>query len=468
MVKLTFYGGVNEIGGNKILLEDKDTRVFLDFGKAFSRRAKFFEEFINPRTSNGIEDFLTMGLLPNIEGIYRDDLMKLADRKIVEPNIDAVLLTHAHSDHADYISFLHEKIPIYMGETCHFILRALEERSNRAIEREILSYRQRPYDRKDEPIKRKINLFRTGDKFHIGSLEIEPIHVDHSVPGAYGFMIYTSEGPIAYTGDIRLHGTAAELSHDFIERAKCEKPMALIIEGTRIGDEDKDESEELVFQESRKIISSTNRLILADFNFKDVDRLRTFLNVAKENERKLVVKLNDAYFLKYLSKDPKLNIPNFDSDDIIIYLPKMGSGLYQDSDYRLSDKQFLGRVNTWNAQEIIKKESKVLCALGFYSFNVLIDMKPQRGATYIHSASEPYNEEQEISQGRINAWMDYFGLHKFQCHCSGHARRKHLFKIVADIAPSRLYPIHTTHPDMYKRIFDHVSIVHEGETYSLI
>lgn len=33
---LTFYGGVNEIGGNKILLEDKDTRVFLDFGKSFS------------------------------------------------------------------------------------------------------------------------------------------------------------------------------------------------------------------------------------------------------------------------------------------------------------------------------------------------------------------------------------------------------------------------------------------------
>ena len=34
VTSLTFYGGVNEIGGNKILLEDKDTRVFLDFGKS--------------------------------------------------------------------------------------------------------------------------------------------------------------------------------------------------------------------------------------------------------------------------------------------------------------------------------------------------------------------------------------------------------------------------------------------------
>jgi ribonuclease J len=467
MVRLSFYGGVNEIGGNKILLEDKDTKVFLDFGKAFSRRAKFFEEYINPRTSNGIEDFLTMGLLPNIEGIYRDDLMKMAERKISEPNIDAVLLTHAHSDHADYISFLHEKIPIYMGETCHLILQALEERANRNIEREVLSYKKRPYNRNEEPIKRKINTFRTGEKFNVGSLEVEPIHVDHSVPGAYGFIIYTSEGPIAYTGDIRLHGTVPKMTRDFIERAKCEKVVGLIMEGTRIGDDEKEESEELVSQEAREIVSSTNRLILADFNFKDVDRLRTFLTVAKENDRKLVVKLNDVYFLKYLSKDPKLNIPNFDSEDIIIYLPKMGSGLYQDSDYRISEKEFLGRINTWNARDIIKNESNVLCALGFYSFNVLIDMKPESGATYIHSSSEPYNEEQEITQGRINAWMDHFGLHKFQCHCSGHARRKDLFQILDEINPCKLYPIHTTHQEIYKRTFEHMVEVIEGNTYLL-
>ncbi|MGA3191794.1 MAG: hypothetical protein ABSD73_04670 [Candidatus Bathyarchaeia archaeon] len=29
---LAFYGGVNEIGGNKILIKDGDTRIFFDFG----------------------------------------------------------------------------------------------------------------------------------------------------------------------------------------------------------------------------------------------------------------------------------------------------------------------------------------------------------------------------------------------------------------------------------------------------
>lgn len=125
MTSLTFYGGVNEIGGNKILLEDKDTRVFLDFGKSFSRRARYFEEFINPRTSNGIVDFLTMGLVPDIPGVYREDLMKMAGRKPEKPEIDAVLLTHAHSDHADYISFLHEDIVFYftnISEQCGYAL----------------------------------------------------------------------------------------------------------------------------------------------------------------------------------------------------------------------------------------------------------------------------------------------------------------------------------------------------------
>ena len=30
--RITFYGGVHEIGGNKFLLEDKGTKIFLDFG----------------------------------------------------------------------------------------------------------------------------------------------------------------------------------------------------------------------------------------------------------------------------------------------------------------------------------------------------------------------------------------------------------------------------------------------------
>jgi hypothetical protein len=36
MTSLTFYGGVNEIGGNKILLRDKDTESFWILARALA------------------------------------------------------------------------------------------------------------------------------------------------------------------------------------------------------------------------------------------------------------------------------------------------------------------------------------------------------------------------------------------------------------------------------------------------
>jgi len=130
------------------------------------------------------------------------------------------------------------------------------------------------------------------------------------------------------------------------------------------------------------------------------------------------VKINDAYFLKYLSQDRHLDVPNIDDDDIIIYLSKRGSGTYSDKDYKGNDKEFLDLHNTWTAEQIAACPNKVLCAIGFYSFTTLIDMKPKPGTRYIHSASEPYNEEQELSRERIDAWTEHFSMKKFQSHSS--------------------------------------------------
>ncbi|MEI6531109.1 MAG: hypothetical protein WCN99_06435, partial [bacterium] len=71
--QITCYDGVGCIGGNKILLEADRTSLMLDFGKNFGAEGLFFQEFMQPRTNAGLCDFLALGLLPPLQGIYRKD-----------------------------------------------------------------------------------------------------------------------------------------------------------------------------------------------------------------------------------------------------------------------------------------------------------------------------------------------------------------------------------------------------------
>ncbi|TLY07053.1 MAG: hypothetical protein E6K85_09995 [Thaumarchaeota archaeon] len=56
-----------------------------------------------------------MGLIPDLEGIYRDDLLEMAGKKAAAPAFDAVFVSHAHADHVDYISFLPAKSRSTLG-----------------------------------------------------------------------------------------------------------------------------------------------------------------------------------------------------------------------------------------------------------------------------------------------------------------------------------------------------------------
>ena len=46
MTSITFYGGVKDIGGNKFLVDDKGTKIFMDFGMSFTEEGRFFAEFL--------------------------------------------------------------------------------------------------------------------------------------------------------------------------------------------------------------------------------------------------------------------------------------------------------------------------------------------------------------------------------------------------------------------------------------
>jgi ribonuclease J len=424
---LTFYGGVNEVGGNKVLLKDKDTKIFLDFGMPFSLRSRFFSPpYLAPKNKRSLQE---LGILPMLPGIYESDTDS-------EPEINAVFISHSHMDHAAYITFLKRSIPIHCGETTKIILDALKEIKIKDLEFNIKGIAFKP--------------FRTRDKIQIDSVEVEPVHVDHSVPGAYGFIVHTTSGSLAYTGDFRLHGTKPEMTKDFIEKATEAKPLAVVPEGTNMTDAEIS-SEPEVKEKLAKIIRSASGIVLVDFARADIDRLRSVFQAAKRNNRSLVLALKQAYLLEKLKREDKKlkkdqRIPDLKNENVMIF--QKAKKRYYDWEWELMERY---EDKVVDSSEIAKIQSKVVLALSFYDLEELVEIKPKPGSCYILSASEPYNEEMQIDYERMINWLNHYGLPQYHVHISGHIMPLQLKETLKAIKPKRIFPIHGDHPELFSR-----------------
>jgi len=164
--------------------------------------------------------------------------------------------------------------------------------------------------------------------------------------------------------------------------------------------------------------------------------------------------------LKHLSKDPQLNVPNYTDENISIFKPLKSS-------WTKSQKELLDEPNIVTAEDIAKNQDKMICSFSFWNFGALIDIQPTSGSLYIHSLSEPFNDEGEFDKTKVDAWLDLYDLTRVQSHCSGHSKGQYLLDVVKTIDAKMLYPIHTEHPDAYKKVTDKITIVKEGTKYDL-
>ncbi len=513
MVRLTFYGGINEIGGNKILLEDGGKRLLLDFGFPYKRHKQFYEEYLKPRSGAGLLDPLKMGLLPPLEGLYRDDLVTTglweqfqgvpSYRKL--DGVEGVLLSHAHLDHSGHIAFLKEDIPVYSTLTTAFISKAMQDSGKADFDQQVCYFslvekgkpagwqqtaclssdksRQRQFcvaDRELEALSpQAIQFWRWGfwektprQKELISrplashsscSLNLRCFPVDHSIPGACAWGIETSSGWIIYSGDLRLHGKRGQATQRFIEEASKLCPKVLILEGTNVTRET-NVAEIAVYDNGlRAIKDAAGLLVIADFSPRDVDRLLTFLQIAKETGRKLAVLPKDAYLLKTMRLLTSDTPDIAEEGDIVIYQDTIASrnpGLW----VRNICKEYSRKIVL--AEDISSNQDQFILCFSFFDLNELPSIRPRPGSLYVYSSSEPHDEEQERDFWRLHNWLKHFAMRGLGLpierngeweipeeekglHASGHACSSDLLRIVRDVKPEILIPIHTEYPDFY-------------------
>jgi regulator of protease activity HflC (stomatin/prohibitin superfamily) len=64
-------------------------------------------------------------------------------------------------------------------------------------------------------------------------------------------------------------------------------------------------------------------------------------------------------------------------------------------------------------------------------------------------------------------WLKHYDLERVQSHCSGHSKGQDLLDVVTTVNAKMLYPVHTEHPDAYRKVSKNMTIVEEGKKYDL-
>ncbi len=516
MATLALLGGVGEIGGNKVLLQEGDTALLLDFGVSYARRGRFYEEYLNPRAAFGLLDPLAMGLLPPLEGLYREDMHpghcpeELWERfrgapgyqNLREVQVAAVLCSHAHMDHCGYISFVREDVPIACTLMSAVIMKAIQDTGRTDFESEIVyavpkevdpdtgllstgnykkvAARQRPFmvfaSSLTEGVELKPFWTRIPSSRPLASAPLRPISemplplgpfrvrwfpVDHSILGAAGFVVEVGGVHVAYTGDLRLHGTNGRRSLEFARALRDFRPLVLLCEGTRAGREEEAVSEAEVAERVEAHLKEARGLVIADFGPRHLERLQIFYRAARAAGRQLVIKAEDAYLLDAARlADPSLPAIGSGLDVLVYYQPKASQGSWEKEVYERHASILI------SPEEVGRRQDELVLCFSFFDLKDLPSIRPRPDSLYLYSSHEAFDEESRLDFRRLRNWLEHFGMRYVglpveECgwkvpedqrglHASGHASAKDLIRFIEEADPDCVVPIHTENPGWFQ------------------
>lgn len=248
-IRAYFLGGLNEIGKNFTLFECQDDMIIVDCGMAF----------------------------PDGDMLGVD--MVIPDFTFVERNADkirGVVLTHGHEDHIGALPYLLKRFnfPIYGTK---FTLALVDNKL------------------KEHGLSGKVRAvsLRPGDHIRLGCMDVEFIHVNHSVPDAVALAIHSPAGTLVHTGDFKIDctptlGEMIDLPR-FCELGK-EGVLAMLCDSTNAEREGYTKSESKVDDSFDKLFrrAENSRIIIATFA-SNVSRVQQIINCAVKYGRKVAL-----------------------------------------------------------------------------------------------------------------------------------------------------------------------------------
>lgn len=247
-LKISFLGGIGEIGKNMTVLEYGNDIVVIDCGVMFPS-----------------VDMLGIDLVvPDITYLVEN-----------QEKIRGFVVTHGHEDHIGSVPYVVNEIkaPIYASKmTCGLIKKKMEEHKK---------------------VEYKTIAVKPKQKIKLGCFEIEFIHVNHAIPGAYALAIKTPVGMIVHTGDFKVDLTPVYDEkfdlHTFAELGK-KGVLLYMADSTNAERNGYSLSERVVAQTLEKLFieNKDRRMVVAAFA-SNVDRMQEVMNLAEKYKRKVVL-----------------------------------------------------------------------------------------------------------------------------------------------------------------------------------
>ena len=399
-LKITFLGGVGEIGKNMTAFEYNNEIVVVDAGLTFPD-----------------DD------LPGVD-IVIPDISYLVENK---SKIKALLLTHGHEDHIGAVPFFLQQInvPIY-GTRLTLAL----------VENKMKEY---------PDIKYRAIAVKPRNVLKIGNFSIEFIKVSHSIAGALALSITTPAGTVVHTGDFKI-------DYEPIDGEMTDLPRLgeigrkgvnlLLCESTNVCRKGYSMSEKSVGRALDEIIKNhaNNRIIVATFA-SNIHRMQQIMDIAEKYKRKIAFTGRSMVNVSEVAM--KLGELSFNRDNIID-IEKVD---------KLADNEVL--ILTTGSQ------GEPMSALTRMAMGEFKSLKIRENDLVILSASPiPGNEKNvyNVINALYKLGADVIYDELADVHTSGHACQEELKLMHSLVKPKFFLPVHgeyrhlKTHKELAMRL----------------